>query len=350
MPELLEVKSPSTSTDQCSRCGAQLAVLSGIVVRGFELGEVVREWDPQSGNVSASYLEQGPDKKPTARALKGTFWGCGTCRQPVPLDHPRQVKLDQEWREYEAREKAERERRAKAEREWLAKSNRVLDRKELLPENRQKLTGQFPLVRPGFTVPYRDQFGGLSFALSFGEKHQPREAIQARDAAVREANLRPVRQRLEQFKSSDLYKNVLQLHNQRTHAEGRVKTLQAAANTAKADLEATLAKGKGPVLAEGKVTGTAEELATAETSRDVVAKLYQEAWQAALERWKEIEREELAIQKERAQSIIAVIEASDPWQVSSLLADWLFAYLRFWDLGIGKLAGFVKLPEPAPVT
>lgn len=112
MLEIMEQKRPDLYAEQCPSCGGALALLSGTLCRGFNPGEI-REND-SAGNISESQLEQGPDGKPTARALRKTFFGCGSCRQPVPPDHPWQVKLDREWAASDAKDKAERERVAKA--------------------------------------------------------------------------------------------------------------------------------------------------------------------------------------------------------------------------------------------
>jgi hypothetical protein len=75
-------------------CSGKLAVFRGVVALPAAAG-------------SANRLEDSD------RCKRQSYVACERCRTPVPVTHPRQVALDQEWQALEAKEKAEAERLAK---------------------------------------------------------------------------------------------------------------------------------------------------------------------------------------------------------------------------------------------
>ena len=98
-------------SESCPACGRQLAAIGGVLVRGLKPNEITTR-DPD-GRIRAADLEpeldaEGrPTGRPSDRAKRGVYIGCGSCRQPVPQDHPKQRALDRQWVESERREQAE---------------------------------------------------------------------------------------------------------------------------------------------------------------------------------------------------------------------------------------------------
>lgn len=99
---------PTRHLEHCAACGGQLAVLAGVLCRGLAPGEILEK--DTAGRVAESQLERGADNQVTDRARRGIFFGCGSCRQPVLPDHPRQLDLDRQWRERDASDAAARAR------------------------------------------------------------------------------------------------------------------------------------------------------------------------------------------------------------------------------------------------
>jgi hypothetical protein len=91
----------AADADTCGKCGGRLAVISQTLRKAAKLGD----WPTaaESYNVPDAQKEVGPDNKITDRAKRGVYWGCGKCRTPVPLEHPRQLQADEEWREVDER-------------------------------------------------------------------------------------------------------------------------------------------------------------------------------------------------------------------------------------------------------
>jgi hypothetical protein len=91
---LMEALRGAETQDTCASCGGQLAVYRGKLF--VEIKPGVRE------------------EEKSARARRKSYWGCGACGRPVPINHVRQVKLDAEWEVVEKREAEEAARAAKA--------------------------------------------------------------------------------------------------------------------------------------------------------------------------------------------------------------------------------------------
>jgi hypothetical protein len=99
-PEMDKPLQGARGDGDCPVCGSQLAVYRGVPL-------VLDPKRPGAGPVP----ETG-----TARAARQSYWGCGSgkCGLPVPVNHPRQVKLDADWEVVEKKEAEEAARAAKA--------------------------------------------------------------------------------------------------------------------------------------------------------------------------------------------------------------------------------------------
>ena len=93
-PQTPQFQGPGAEADRCRLCGDQIAAMRGKVMVQLKAGGQLEE-------------------EKSRRAQRQSYFGCGGCGLPVPLDHPRQVELDRQWDELEAKEKKERERVAK---------------------------------------------------------------------------------------------------------------------------------------------------------------------------------------------------------------------------------------------
>jgi len=76
----------------CSRCGGQLAALSGPLL------------------IDAPGMPPGAKRvpEPTPRGRRERYIGCGSCHNPVPVNHARQIAEDAAWDELEEREARQR--------------------------------------------------------------------------------------------------------------------------------------------------------------------------------------------------------------------------------------------------
>ena len=93
-PALDRARRMARNPEACLACGGQLAVITGEC--------------RIAGPNGTSVIEDSP------RARRKNWLGCGACNSPAPLDHPRQLRMDAEWDEREARDAAETERARKA--------------------------------------------------------------------------------------------------------------------------------------------------------------------------------------------------------------------------------------------
>jgi len=106
VPQLINQKD-AVEYDGCAVCGGVLAIIADDVVDLTNTAVGVQVIRDNRGRVIEDQLERDEAGKLTPRARRRSYVGCGQCRRPVPRNHQRQLKIDADWDQIEAKEREE---------------------------------------------------------------------------------------------------------------------------------------------------------------------------------------------------------------------------------------------------